>query len=127
MKLIKVPEDKEEMLEEFCNASMFTFEGIDIHSENGKRGLMMFEEQARNFGYDKPEMIGYYFSGKFMNKAYGYTGSNAYKDDLTFLVIPYFYNPVFKLQCGARWFDDIVANNSIRQNAEKTGMEPDYT
>lgn len=126
MKCIKVPEDRPEMLEEFCNNSMFTFEGIDIESAKGKEGLMAFEKAARDAGYEKDEMIGYWFKGKFMNESYGLTDENAYPDNLTFLVIPDLYNPMFKLACGARWFDDIVASNSIRQNAIKSGLDPDY-
>ena len=61
-----------------------------------------------------------------MNRCYGLTGTNAYQDDLTFVVIPNYYNPIVKLACGARWFDDIVANNSIRQNAINSGAYPDY-
>lgn len=124
MKLIKVPDDRMEMLEEFCAKSMFTFEGIDIL--NSGDGLKEFEELMRKNGYEKDELIGYWFKGKLMNEAYGLTGNNAYQDDLTFLVIPDFYNPIFKLEVGARWFDDIVANNSIKQNAQETGLEPDF-
>lgn len=126
MKVIKVPEDKYEMLEYFCENSMFTFEGLDIHSEEGRKGLAEFEKEARNAGYDKEEMICYWFPGKMMNEGYGLTGENAYSDDLTFLVIPDLYNPMFKLACGARWFDDIVANNSIKQNSIRGGIDPDY-
>ena len=61
-----------------------------------------------------------------MNKHYGLTGSNAYPDDITIVVIPEYYNPIVKLQLGARWFDDIVYNNAIRQNAINGGIEPDY-
>ena len=126
MKLIKVPNDRVEMLEDFCSNSMFTFEGIDVESDEGKNGLVQLENELRKAGYKKDEMVGYYFKGKLMNEAYGLTGSNAYQDDLTFLVIPDFYNPMFKLAVGARWFDDIVANNSIRQNAIKCDIDPDY-
>ena len=62
-----------------------------------------------------------------MNKFFGLTEDNAYSDDLTFVCIPNFYNPIFKTMIGARWFDDIISNNSIRQNAIDYGCEPDYT
>ena len=127
MKILKVPEDKPEMLEEFASRSMFTFEGLDITSKKGKEEFSKFEQLARENGYTKDEMICYWFTGKFMNESYGLTGSNAYKDDLMFVVIPDLYNPIFKMEVGARWFDDIVANNSIRQNAQETGLDPDYT
>ena len=71
-------------------------------------------------------MIGYWFKGSVMNRVYGLTKSNAYPEDLTFLVIPHLYNPVFKMMIGARWFDDIVHNNSIKQRAVDTGVDPDF-
>ena len=56
-----------------------------------------------------------------MNKLYGLHGENAYQDDLPFLS---FENStfdgegnldVFKLMVGARWLDDIVANNRLNE------------
>jgi hypothetical protein len=123
MKLIKVPENRTEMLQEFVDTSAFTFEGIDL---TDKKGLKLFEELARENGYKEPEMICYWFKGSFMNEVFGLTGDNAYSDSLTFLVVPNFYHIGIKLGLGARWFDDIVANNSIRQNAINSGQEPDY-
>ena len=61
------------------------------------------------------------FSGLEMNQRYGLTGSNAYKDDLTFLAFPLDGLDILKLSffkvvnCD-RWFDDIVDNNEIREN-----------
>lgn len=124
MALVKVPENREaEMLQEFCSKSMFTFEGLDI---SNKKDMKRLEEHMRDNGYTEKDFLAYWFKGKVMNECYRLTGDNAYQDDLTFVVIPNFYNPVFKLAVGARWFDDIVANNSIRQNALDTGLEPDY-
>ncbi len=124
MALVKVPENREEeMLNEFCDASAFTFEGLDI---TNKKGMADLEKTLRENGYNQKDFVVYWFKGSVMNRCYGLTGSNAYKDDLTFAVIPNYYNPLIKLSCGARWFDDIVANNAIRQNAINSGLEPDY-
>ena len=124
MVLAKVPEGREdEMLIGFCQSSAFTFEGLDI---TDKKGLKQMEKYLRETGFEKKDMLGLYFKGSVMNRVYGLTESNAYPDDLTFLVIPDYYNPIVKLQLGARWFDDIVANNQIRQNAINGGIEPDY-
>lgn len=128
MALIKVPENREkEMLDEFCEHSMFTFEGIEIVGSEAKKSLKELEKVLRKSGYKEKDFIAYWFTGSVMNKHYGLTDSNAYPDDLTFLVIPNYYNPMVKISLGARWFDDIVANNSIRQNAIMTDCEPDYT
>ena len=124
MVLVKVPEGREdEMLVSFCQHSAFTFEGLDI---SDKKGLKEMEKYLRETGFEKKDMLGMYFKGSVMNRVYGLTESNAYPDDLTFLVIPDYYNPIVKLQLGARWFDDIVANNQIRQNAINSCTEPDY-
>ena len=124
MALVKVPENREEeMLNEFCDSSAFTFEGLDI---TNKKGMADLEKVLRENGYNQKDFVVYWFKGSVMNRCYGLTGSNAYKDDLTFAVIPNYYNPLIKLSCGARWFDDIVANNAIRQNAINSGLEPDY-
>lgn len=128
MVFCKIPEGRvAEMLNEFCQNSMFTFEGIDIEGKNGKDFKMKFEAIARRTGFKEKEMIGYVFKGKHMNEIYRLTGDNAYPDDLTFVSIPNYYNPFVKLEVGARWFDDIVANNAIRENAQHFCQEPDYS
>ena len=56
-----------------------------------------------------------------MNNAYGLTGTNAYKDELTILSIKLedienvgaITLPRFDI--GGRWFDDIVDNNARHQ------------
>lgn len=128
MKLATVPENRAlEFFNTFFCTSCFTFEGIDIstpkHKKEFKEG---FEKVARISGFTEKECIGYVYKGKMMNDIYGLTDDNAYPDDLTFISIPNYYNPIVKLKLGARWFDDIVANNSIRQNAQKFDLDPDY-
>ena len=127
MQLAKVPENRErEFFSEFSSKSMFTFEGIDIKSKEGRQGLNKLEKVMRETGFTEKDCIGYHFKGEVMNRLCHLTGNNAYPDDLTFLVIPNYYNPMVKLELGARWFDDIVANNAIKQNAENFGCEPDF-
>lgn len=124
MALVMVPENREEeLLQEFCDSSAFTFEGLDI---TDKKGMADLEKTLRENGYEQKDFVVYWFKGSVMNRCYGLTGNNAYSDDLTFAVIPNYYNPMIKLLVGARWFDDIVANNSIRQNAINSGTKPDY-
>ena len=56
-----------------------------------------------------------------MNNAYGLTGKNAYKDDLTIFCIKLedienvgaITLPRFEI--GGRWFDDVVSNNAATQ------------
>lgn len=61
------------------------------------------------------------FTGAEMNTRYGLTGDNAYPDDLHFLAFPLDGMDVpklaiFKMRMQDRWFDDIVDNNTERQN-----------
>lgn len=60
------------------------------------------------------------FTGAEMNTEYGLTGDNAYPSDLHFLAFPLdgLHVPkltLFKICMNDRWFDDIVDNNSARQ------------
>lgn len=63
----------------------------------------------------------YIIKGKTMNSVYGLTGTNAYPDDLTIVSIKLediedcMKVAIPRFQIGARWFDDIVANNEARQ------------
>ena len=128
MTIIKVPMNGTHVFQEFIDKSVMTFEGIELPL-NDRHALKVegdkLEKVLREAGYKEDECVGYTYRGEHMNKAFGLTGSNAYPDTLTFLSIPDFYNIPFKLSTGARWFDDIVANNSIRQNAIDCGAEPD--
>jgi len=66
------------------------------------------------------------FTGKQMNDVFRLTGKNRYKSWLIFLAfsldgLDIGKLAIFKLQFGARWFDDIVGdivgNNAERENA----------
>ncbi len=115
--------DFESKVNEFYNKSMFTFEGLNYDDESGMKAL---ESHLKERGYDKKELIAYCFTGDLMNNHFGLTESNAYPEDLKFVVIPDFYDPVYKMSIGARWFDDIVSNNTIRQNALNHKTDEDY-
>lgn len=124
MVLVKVPENRErEMLSEFYNNSAFTFEGIDLKD---KAGLKELESVLRQTGYEEKDCVGYWFKGSVMNEIFGLTDDNAYSDKLTFLVIPNYYHPFVKMSLGARWFDDIVSNNRIKQTAIDRNTPVDF-
>lgn len=108
MKLIKLTNRYE--LNELYTTSCFTWEGMSDNEEN----LAAIENAIRENGYKEEECVFYTYKGKLMNEVYELNGGNVYPDDLTFISIPDFYNPVFKMQYGARWFDDIVDNNARR-------------
>jgi hypothetical protein len=60
------------------------------------------------------------FSGADMNTRYGLTGNNRYQDGLTCISFMQTDQEIgrlaiFKMQVGARWFDDIVDNNARRE------------
>ena len=109
MKVIKLTTRKE--LDNLYETSCFTWEGMSDDKEN----LAAIESAIRKNGYKEEECVFYTYKGKLMNEAYELSGDNAYPDDLTFVSIPNFYNPIFKINYGARWFDDIVDNNERRE------------
>lgn len=65
--------------------------------------------------------IAYVIKGKTMNRVYVLTGKNAYPDDLTIVSIKLedMENSVAvvvpRFEIGARWFDDIIMNNAMRE------------
>lgn len=124
MALIKVPEGRRgEMFTEFFNNSCLTYEGVDISK---KKGVKELEKLIMDNGFEGKEVLVYWFDGKTMNECFNLTGSNAYPDDLTFLVIPDFYNVGFKIRTGGRWFDDIISNNRIKQNSINHNSPVDF-
>lgn len=124
MAFAQVPEKREEeFLTNFFLHSAFTIEGIDISTKEYRKEV---EKCFREVGYDKKNFEALWFKGSVMNRVYSLTEQNAYPDDLTFLVVPNFYNIKAKLSMGARWFDDIVCNNKIKQNAIDCGIAPDF-
>ena len=127
MVFVRVPEGKVmEMFSEFYNNSMFTFEGVNIEGKERDKFKKNFEKVVRETGFNEKDLIGYLYDGKMMNTAFKLTGDNAYPEDLQFISVPNYYNPFVKLQLGARWFDDIVSNNTIRQNGINFNLEPDF-
>lgn len=63
----------------------------------------------------------YIIKGKTMNDVYMLTGNNKYPDDCTIVSIKledmenYEKIVILKFEIGGRWFNDIVANNSMRK------------
>lgn len=126
MKIIDIEKRDEDFIERaferFFSMSFFTLEGIDLSEESVKD----IEDFLFAHGYDYSPCLAYRISGKLMNDFYLLTEENAYPEDLNLLVIPNYYDVAAKASCNARWFDDIVCNNRIRQHGIDTGLEPDY-
>ena len=107
----KIYTTSEEELRILESKSTFTWEGMSDSEEN----LKTIEAAVRQNGFNKEEITFYIFKGSLMNTTYELTGDNRYPDDLTFVAIEDYYNALFKLKVGARWLDDIVANNLMRE------------
>ena len=74
-----------------------------------------FEEALEECGGENAK--GYLIKGKDMNAHYHLTGTNAYPDDLNiFAVYPF---KGLAMMYGARWFTDIVDNNTRREKSRK--------
>lgn len=97
--------------------SAFTFEGL-MSDDKNLNDLVDFFNEKTNI---KIPMKIYHATGEKVNTLYGLTGRNAYPNDLDIVLLPLDnWNelgdlPMIKIQIGARWFDDIVDNNRMRQ------------
>ena len=100
MEIIKV--ETKEQLKELYNCSAMTWEGL-IEED--------FETALNMCGAEGAK--GYVTKGAVMNKICKLTGSNAYPDDLDIFSIDKFKG--LAIMYGARWMDDIIANNADRQ------------
>lgn len=100
MEIIKV--ETKEQLKELYNCSAMTWEGL-IEED--------FETALNMCGAEGAK--GYVTTGAVMNKLCKLTGSNAYPADLTIFSIDKFKG--LAIMYGARWMDDIIANNADRQ------------
>ena len=74
-----------------------------------------FEEALEECGGENAK--GYLIKGKDMNAQYHLTGTNAYPDDLNIFAIYPFKG--LAMMYGARWFTDIVDNNTRREQSRK--------
>ena len=91
-----------EQIKELYNCSAMTWEGL-IEED--------FETALNMCGAEGAK--GYVTKGAVMNKICKLTGSNAYPDDLDIFSIDKFKG--LAIMYGARWMDDIIANNADRQ------------
>lgn len=111
IKIIKVT--TKEQLETLRSKSIFTWEGMSEDEDN----LEQIYNALKSEGFKQEQMTIYIFKGKLMNLAYDLIGDTRYKDDLTFVSIADYYNPIVKIKFGARWLDDIIDNN-LRMNEQ---------
>jgi hypothetical protein len=101
MEIIKV--ETKEQLKALNDCSAMTWEGLR-EEDFGVALHMCGAEGAK----------GYVTTGKIMNEICHLTGSNAYSDDLTIFSIDKFKG--LAITVGARWMDDIIANNARRED-----------
>lgn len=108
-----------EQLDYLYNQSALSIEGVHARTDSDRAMLKrVFEER---YGIDTKEMALHTIDGKTMNKFYKLTGDNAYQDNLHILSITGLPTGKqldnLKTDLGMRWFDDIVDNNRLRENA----------
>lgn len=106
-----------EQLNALYNQSALTWEGLSADDENLNAVRNWLKEHGAILEGTEPTF--HIIAGAFMNEQYGLSGNNAYAEDLTIvsvtdinqmaIVIPRF-------EVGGRWFDDIVDNNTRRED-----------
>lgn len=117
----------DDKIEELANDSAFTWEGMDYSKENLQA---IVDDFKKNTDIILPVHF-YVFDGRTMNRMYNLTGDNAYPENLSFVSInldnwaSMEKLPMYKMQVGARWLDDIIENNKARQDMINGNNEED--
>ena len=106
-------------LQEAYKGSYYTILGAGGDLQEWVAG---YEEMLAENEIGKPTAW-FYAKGAQVNKEFGLTGREAFKDRLTILFFPLDdldigKLAIFKLRMGDRWFDDIIDNSLRRLNAE---------
>lgn len=112
------PDEREIIFNVAYKGSYYTIMGCGGDLNEWTAG---YRELLETRGIGTPKVF-FSFKGADMNEFYGLTGTNAYNNELTFLMFPLggldvAKLAIFKLQAGDKWFDDIVDNNRRRQEA----------
>lgn len=109
--------DMKDIFKKAYKGSYYTITGAGGDLEEWKKGYQELLDKE-NIGKVEEWIT---FKGKDMNEWAHLTGSNAYDEDLTFLMFPLEHLdvkklPIFKIKLQDRWFDDIVDNNARREH-----------
>lgn len=100
-------------LDNLYNNSALTLEGL---AEESIPDFVNWLEENTTFTADNLDV--YVIEGSVMNDKYSLYGDNAYPNDLTIVSvidIDLMKVAIPRFSIGARWFDDIVDNNKMRQ------------
>ena len=103
-------------LDNLYNNSAFTIEGL---AEESIKDLI--EWLGDNTTFTTEEVVVYVTKGNIMNDMYELRDSNAYPDDLSIVSvidIDLMKVALKRFSVGGRWFDDIVDNNTRRNEVE---------
>ena len=109
-----------EVLDELYKESALTKEGLDPNYLNDFKDWIINTSKANMIN----ERF-YIIKGKVMNEVYNLTGNNAYPNDLNIISVKLsdisnwesLIAPRFEIK--ARWFDDIVDNNAMRERNKR--------
>ncbi len=123
--------NNEQTLRMLYDDSAFTWEGMSCDSYNLDAICDSFEEDGL-WTYPDTPVVFYVTKGRDMNRMEHLTGTNAYPDDLNILSI---MNDQLKINAmipiqfnyGARWMDDIIDNNRMREGRRKRAYVGEFT
>jgi len=117
----KITVDDKATLDALEHDSALTFEGMSPSEKNLGDILAWVKEYTPLKREDA-----YVVSGSLMNRTYNLTGDNAYPETGCHLVcvkLSDMENPgkvvIPRFQVGGRWFDDVVANNEMRERDKR--------
>lgn len=120
MKVLEL-KTKEE-LNKLYNQSALTVIGLEVNNDMFNQFTNWLIE--KNALLDNKELVFYIIKGQTMNEIYQLTGDNAYPNDLNIVSVDNDALNISKLiikrfEIGAKWFDDIVDNNALRERKQK--------
>ena len=116
----KINVTTKEQLDALYNQSALTWEGMCTDEENLSAIKNWLEEHGAILE-DKEPVI-HIISGELMNDVYGLSGTNAYSEDLSIISVTDINQAkvtIPRFEVGGRWFDDIVDNNTMREEANE--------
>lgn len=111
-----------EDMQRLYDESSLTFEGTTTDAENMQWLYDWLVEHGALAEGDPLEI--FVVKGSLMNSYYHLTGSNQYPGQLNIVCLPLSQFKeiggitLARFQCGGRWFDDVVDNNSRREGRE---------
>ena len=125
----KILVTSKDQLDELYDAWALTLIGLDDSDES----INHFIDWIKKYSEVSNPLNVYITSGKTMNNHYNLTGNNRYNEDLKIVsiknkdIMQLMRVAIPRFEIGGRWFNDIVDNNSWREEEKQSLSENEET